>query len=413
MVDARLGNFGTQTTRGTVACAPNLAEESVREKKLVILMIDDKVPEYDQHAGGLTTYHYTQLFADMGFKVVFLPDDLQRREPYASEMEQNGVNLIYGSGFNFNSWIRTNGKYVPVAWLTRPHVAAKYIDKLKEHSGAEILYYTGDLHYLRLERQYEIDRNMSVLREANHLKNLEFSIFRKADVILTPSDAERDIISKAFPTKRVVNIPGWIFRDLPAGEMASPYADRRDIVFLGGFRHTPNIDAVLWFVSEVLPHISDRLPSVRFFIVGSYPPANIRALASEQVIVTGYVKDLAPYLGRARVFVAPLRYGAGAKGKIVVAMSYGVPVVTTTIGAEGLPLVNGKNCLIEDDPEQFAKAVVRLYTDRSLWERLSQNGIELVRTNFSEATAEAKMVEIMALKECPVCENSINFPRTT
>ncbi len=402
IVDAKLRTYRPETGMGTVACAPNLAEESVRQKKMVILMVDDKVPEYDKYAGALTTYQYAGLFHNMGFKVVFLPDDLQKREPYVSEMQRRGIDVICGERFKFDPWIQANGRYIDVAWLSRPHVGVKYIDKLRKHSHAPILYYTADLHYLRLERQYQVDKNVNILREAEFLKEVEFGIFSKSDVILTPSDAERDIISNALPAKRVQDIPGWIFKDVPPEKIEVSFDDRRDVMFLGGFGHRPNVDAVTWFVNEVLPYIIHELPDVLFFIIGADPPEDIKALASTSIIVTGYVKDLTPYLGKARVFIAPLRYGAGVKGKIVMGMSYGVPVVTTTIGSEGLGVMNGKECLRADDPEQFAHAVVKLYTNRSLWEKLSKNGMKLVKTNFSEPAIKARMVDIIGPEQCSV-----------
>ena len=410
MVDVKLRTDRPETGTEIVTFGPNLAEESVRQKKMVILMVDDKVPEYDKYAGALTTYQYTRLLHSMGFTVVFLPDDLQKREPYVSEMERSGINVICDKRFTFDSWIQTNGSYITVAWLSRPHVAAKYMDKLKKHSHAQILYYTMDLHYLRLERQYEVDGNANVLREARYLKKLESSIFSKSDIILTPSDTERDIISNAFPAKHVESIPGWIFKHLPAEEIEAPYEHRKDIVFLGGFGHPPNADAVLWFVNEIFPHISHELPKVRFFIIGTDPPEDIKALASTSIVVTGYVEDLTPYLGKARVFVAPLRYGAGVKGKIVMGMSYGVPVVTTTVGSEGLGVANGEECLIADDPEQFAHAVVKLYTNHRMWEKLSENGMKLVKRNFSEPVVKAKMVDIIGLEQCSVCGNLCKLP---
>lgn len=410
LVDVRLRTYSPQRARGIIAHSPDLGKESIRQKKMVILMVDDKVPEHDKYAGALTIYQYTGLFHDTGFKVVFLPDDLQKREPYTSEMRRSGIDVIYGTKFDFDSWIQANGRHIAVAWLSRPHVAIKYIDELRKHSHALILYYTVDLHYLRLERQYKIDRDMNTLREARHLEKLEFDIFNKADVILTPSDIEKDIISNASPAKRVQSIPGWIFKDIPAEKMKVSYGDRKDIMFLGGFGHLPNVDAATWFVTEVFPHVSHELPDVKFFIIGSDPPQDVRALASADIIVTGHVKDLTPYLGKARVFVAPLRYGAGVKGKIVTSMSYGVPVVTTTVGSEALDVVNGRECLIEDDPERFAHAVVKLYTDRSLWEKLSKNGMKFVRTNFSEQVARERMVNIIGLEECSVCGNLYKLP---
>jgi len=409
-IDVKLRNYSLERARVLAGYPPDLCEETIRQNKMVILLVDDKVPEHDKYAGALTTYQYAGLLQDMGSEVVFLPDDLQKREPYASEMQRSGIDVVYGTKFDFDSWIQVNGRYISVAWLSRPHIAVKYIDKLRKHSHALILYYTMDLHYLRLERRYKVDRNVNTLRQAEYFKELEFGIFNKSDVILTPSDAERDIISNAFPAKRVQDIPGWIFKDIPPKKVKVSYDDRKDIVFLGGFGHPPNVDAARWFGDEIFPYVIRELPDVRLFMIGAYPTEDIKALASNSIIITGYVKNLTPYLGKARVFVAPLRYGAGVKGKIVMAMYYGVPVVTTTIGSEGLGVTNDEECLIADDPEQFAHAVVKLYNNRSMWKKLSENGMKLVRTNFSEPAAKARMVDIIGLEQCSVCGNLYKLP---
>jgi len=168
-------------------------------------------------------------------------------------------------------------------------------------------------------------------------------------------------------------------------------------VFIGGFEHPPNTDAVLWYAHEVLPRVRSRLPGVATYIVGSKVPGTIRALAAPDFLVTGYVPDIAPFFTGCRVSIAPLRYGAGVKGKVNLAMSYGLPVVATSAAVEGMHLAPGEDVLVADDPEQFAIAIEQVYRDESLWHRLAAGGVENIRRHFSRAVARRALDELFAL----------------
>jgi len=373
-----------------------LARDRSRGKR-VILFIDDKLPDYDQHAGGLTIYQYLQLFTDMGFKVIFMPDNLYPTQPYTEELQQLGIEVLYGN-IDFKRYVAEYGKYLHYVWLARPDVAIKYIDMIKEHSSAKVWYYTHDLHHLRETRRYAIEGRVESLKEAERLKKIEEQIFRKVDLILTPSDYEAEIIAEMVPNQRVLVIPPFFYdftnNDVREGE---PFENRKDILFLGGFGHPPNVDAVRWFILDIFPKIRERLPHVTFCIAGSNPPPELYALQDEGIVVKGYVKDLDPLFERARVFVAPLRYGAGIKVKILISMVHGVPVVTTSIGNEGLNLSNEKEAFVVDDPEEFAKRVVEIYTNKNLWYQLSRESRQYIKRNFSRERALEIMKKAMAL----------------
>ena len=163
-----------------------------------------------------------------------------------------------------------------------------------------------------------------------------------------------------------------------------PFDQRHDLVFVGGFRHPPNVDAVQWFVHDVFPRIRQALPAVRMHCIGSDVPAAIAALASEPgVEIHGYVADLSPYMDGARIALAPLRYGAGVKGKINLSMAHGQPVVATGCAIEGMHLRDGENVLVADDAAGFADAVIRLYDDGALWQQLVDNGRINLQQHFS------------------------------
>jgi hypothetical protein len=165
---------------------------------------------------------------------------------------------------------------------------------------------------------------------------------------------------------------------------------------VGGFRHPPNADAVLFFCRQVLPLVRRALPDVTVTLVGDAPPKEVRALSSPAITVTGWVPDVEPYLASHCVAIAPLRYGAGLKGKIVQAMGAGLPVVTTTVGAEGMELLHGGTALIADSPEGFAEAIARLCTDQDLHARLSRNGVAHARARWDPGEVTRRLLETMA-----------------
>ena len=161
------------------------------------------------------------------------------------------------------------------------------------------------------------------------------------------------------------------------------FSERRDLCFLGGYRHAPNVDAVVYFVNEIFPLIKSQEPNIRFIIAGAHPPEEVRALAGDGVVVTGMVDDLRDLFDPCRVFVCPLRVGAGVKGKVASALSYGIPVVSTSLGVEGTELKHGKQVLVADSSSAFAEAVLRVYRDPDLWGSLSRAGQDLVKDTLS------------------------------
>jgi O-antigen biosynthesis protein len=219
----------------------------------------------------------------------------------------------------------------------------------------------------------------------------ELRLMRQCDLVAAVSDDERQEIFRRVPDAEVIVLPN--VHDVPDDPPGR--ADRSGMVFIGGFDHIPNVDGMLWFVDEVMPLIQQRWPG-KLTILGSNPPEEVLALSSEHITITGYQADVDPFFRAAAVFVAPLRYGAGVKGKVGQAMSLGVPVVTTRIGSEGMGIVDGRHALVRDDPAAFAEAVVELATDTDLWERVSAAGMMLVTESFSPARMRVRLQELLA-----------------
>jgi glycosyltransferase involved in cell wall biosynthesis len=270
--------------------------------------------------------------------------------------------------------------------LCRHHVAREFLPLVRRHAPqARVLFDTVDLHYLRERRAAELVGDPALLRAALHTRRLELDLVRRSDATLVVSDAERALLAVDAPASTVEVLSNL-------HEVAGPglpFAQRRDLVFVGGFRHPPNADAMRWFIDEVFPRVRAALPDVRLHCIGGDVPPDIRGRADHGVIVHGRVADIAPYMDGCRISVAPLRFGAGVKGKVNLAMAHGQAVVATTCAIEGMHLLDGRDVLVADDAAGFADAIVRLYNDQPLWERLARAGLQNVRAHFSLDAARA------------------------
>lgn len=241
---------------------------------------------------------------------------------------------------------------------------------------------TVDLHHVRLEREAALTGNAIIQREAWKALREETAAILHADSVWVVTEEERvKILRDVCNDARVEVVPN-IHR---VEEKISGYSERNGIVFLGVYGHRPNVDAVRYFMGEVYPLLQDALPNFHLTIAGSNPPSEFLNYQNtiHNIRVTGYVKDHRALLLSHLVGIAPLRYGAGMKGKIGEYLACGLPCVTSTIGAEGMGLQHGRNVLIEDDARQFAHAIVMLSQNPSLWEALSKAGVDYIKSRLS------------------------------
>jgi glycosyltransferase involved in cell wall biosynthesis len=220
---------------------------------------------------------------------------------------------------------------------------------------------------------------------------VELDAIRRSDYVATVTEAEAALVRERVPDARTIVLPTVHELD---DEPPLPFEGRRDLVFIGGFAHDPNVDAARHLVEEVMPLVWEEVDA-KVFIIGSEPPPEVRRLASDRVIVTGYVPDPAPLFRRARAFVAPLRYGAGMKGKVGHALAFGLPVVTTTVGAEGMDLVDGEHVLVREGAGPFAAAVQAVCTDRALWQRLADGGRAVAAERWTPEHMRVRLVELL------------------
>jgi hypothetical protein len=361
----------------------------------IILVIDHYVPEPDRDAGSRTILCIIRGLLQAGLVVKFWPQNLHYSPGYTDALQDLGVEVAYGGDSDaFRAWLAENGKDLSFVLLCRPRVALDHLAELKRYPAIGRLYYGHDMHFHRMRMQGEVDDDTSIAGQAAHMEKLERSIWRAVDVVLYPSDEETALVGSLEPGAIARTLLPYCFADFAAPRDAPAVPE---ILFVGGFAHPPNQQAVAWFVSNVLPRIRARVPAATLAIVGSNPPDEVLALATPTISVSANVSEAElrrPY-GTARVAVVPLRFGAGVKLKVVEALREGLPLVTTSIGAQGLAGLE-TIVAVHDEEHAFADAVCRLLTDDMLWVERSAAQAAYVAARYSEAAFNESLSAALA-----------------
>jgi glycosyltransferase involved in cell wall biosynthesis len=358
-----------------------------------ILVVAPHLPLPDFHSGDLRLFTIVELLVRTGRQVVFASigdrhahNRLLLRNGELSRYERallkTGVShIVYGVD-ELTAALATSGRTLRLAFIAFPDVARCALPLVRAHAPtARVLYDMVDFHALRMGREAALSGSPDLAEAAEGMRRLECANMEAADLTLAISEEERLAAIQAVPTARVAVLPN-LFR-VPTGEPPGPDG-REGILFVGGFWHKPNVDAVQWFSREIWPLIRAGAPDARFHIVGSNPTHDVISLSRLPGIeVPGYVPDLGPFYTRSRLLAAPLRYGAGMKGKIGQSLAFGLPVVTTPIGTEGMKLRDGHDIVIAQEPAAFAEGCLRLLRDDTLWQQLQRNGVQFVERELS------------------------------
>jgi glycosyltransferase involved in cell wall biosynthesis len=294
---------------------------------------------------------------------------------------------------NLPRWIRKHGQDFDLIIVSRHYVLSPLLPLLRTYAPrAQLVFDTVDLHFLREQREAEQSKDQKQKRQSERTRGSELALIDKADLTWVVSHEEKSLLQKLRPDARVN-----VLSNIHAPSMAATTLDQRaDLIFVGGYRHPPNVDATLWLANEIFPLIRARRPEIALHLVGDHAPAAVVELAKRDgIVVHGHVPDLDALLDRTRINLAPLRYGAGVKGKITQSLARGLPVVATTCAIEGMHLRDGEDVLVGDDPAAFADAVLRLYDDAELWQAMSGRGQEHIRTHFSDDAARVVIHELL------------------
>lgn len=348
-----------------------------------VLFIDACTPTPDQDSGSIDSYNLMKTFIGMGWAVTFIPEDnYAYMKKYTQDLQRIGVQMLYQPHINsVDDHITANGSIYDLVMTFRPTVTHKHIHNLRlKCHRAKIVFNTVDLHFLRLEREAKLKNDKAIEQEAEKIKAIELELMNQVDLTTVVSSTELEILM-SMGVERVVHLP--FSREVRPSSV--PFEARTGIIFVGGFQHNPNVDAVRYFVAEIMPLLRDMIPGVVFNIVGSKAPIEIQDLACGDIVVHGFVENLEAVLDTVRVNVAPLRYGAGTKGKVIHALACGLPTVATSIAVEGMGLREVNQVGIADNPAEFAQLVKNFYGNPKLWNDIAVSGVSYADRNYGIA----------------------------
>jgi len=366
-----------------------------------VLVIDCLIPTPDRDSGSVDAYNLMLVLRDFGYQVTFASDDeLQFDETYTPALERVGVEVLYQPYVrSIDSHLAAHGHRYDVVILMRPSVMKSHIDSVRRWCVlAKVIFHTVDLHFLRMARQAEIERSESLAQEAERMRDLELKLIDLADLATVVGTQELELLRDRHGKSNVRVLP---FSRHVRGTVV-PFEKRAGAVFVGGFRHPPNVDAVQWLAREVMPLVWEQEPSFTLHIVGSDAPSVVTQLASGRVSVHGFVADLDTVLDCCRVSVAPLRYGAGIKGKVGYAMSVGIPSIATSVAVEGMELDAGDGVIVADSVPDFASAILRAHHDPVLWNSLSQAAVVRAEVLWGATACQTRVGGLFAELGLPV-----------
>lgn len=358
-----------------------------------VLVIDATTPMPDRDSGSVRLFELLRLLVDEGCAVTFFPENGLDDGRYTQALRDLGVEAWTQPWLGaLPDWLAKHGARFQLVIVSRHYILSPLLPLLRRHAPqARIVFDTVDLHHLREQREAEERGDPALLRAAARTRADELALIQSVDRTWVVSPVEKSLLAESAPGA-VVDVVSNIHRVRGAGPAM---AERHGLLFVGGFRHPPNVDAALWLADEILPRVRERRPEITLSLVGSEAPAAILALAERPgITVHGYVPDLEPLIDTHRFSVAPLRYGAGVKGKINQALAHGLPVVATHCAVEGMGLTQGVDALVADDAEAIAETILAAYDDEALWQRLVAGGLANTAREFSPERARATLRSI-------------------
>ena len=356
---------------------PSLERDRAVTKR--VLVLDACNPTPNQDAGSKATIDLMRYYQALGYHVSFVPEDnflYERTQVQA--MQATGIECFYAPfERSVTEILSGNGALYDAVQVIRANVGFKNVGLIRQYAPqARLIYLNADLHYLRMERQAELESDDNLREAAQAMKAREFALAEAADVTLVHSAVERDILHREVPNAAVAVLP--LIEEVV--DTSLPHMARKDIIFLGGYNHPPNVDAATFLLDDVWPRLAAELPEARLLLIGANPPQSLTDRASDRILVPGKVDDLAPWFDRSRLFVAALRYGAGAKGKVLASLAHGVPVIATDVAAEGMPMENGVTVFVANGADGLVEETLRLYRISAReWNRYSLDAQDYIQ----------------------------------
>lgn len=374
-------------------------------KKPNILILEENMPKPDKDSGSRRLFEMIKILQKNDHKIILA----------VKQFEETGddvyIDFFRGIGIEVcKDYVNTKDKivtvsdqvtealhYVDIVWIFRPLGFDYWYKQIKNKiSGKKIIYDMVDLHYLRMERENNyLEVTKSRKKEMKSFKDKEYFGMQNADAVVSISDEEKNIVSKQGINRDKIFTVSNIHK--PVTLQNADFSKRDGLLFIGGYYHMPNLDAVKFLFEEIMPLVWEKNSSIKVFILGPNFPEDLKEqYHSDNFQILGYQESVDDWFENSKIFVAPLRYGAGVKGKIGQALEFGLPVVTTTIGAEGMGLEDKITTSISSDsPKDFAEKILELYSNENLWQTLHSNSA-LPLSKFSIETQENNIKKLFS-----------------
>ena len=367
-------------------------------RKPTILVVDDFFPQFDRHAGGKTIFQFLELFVKMGLNIKFCPlYGYNYEEPYFSILTNMGIEILEQR--HIHSWIEENISFIDYILLSRPRVAQNFMIKSLKARGIKVLYYGHDLHHVRMTRESAYKENYNPVK-IEQMKKTEYTAISSSDIALYPSSFEKEYIENELKLNNAEVITPYLY-NLNTMTKHNDFDNSRDIIFVGS-SHGPNLNGLLWFINDIFPLVVKQIPDIVLNIVGSSIAPEIKKIKSKNIKVVGYLseEELNELYSKTKLSIAPLRYGAGIKGKIIDSLYHSTPVVTTPIGVEG---IDDKYNLVKVsiNEKDYAENIVELYSNKQKWDSLIPLYAKFIEENYSFDCAEDTFRQFIDTKELP------------
>jgi glycosyltransferase involved in cell wall biosynthesis len=358
------------------------------------------MPEYDRESGSRRVYHLIEFLRQSGWAVSFVAENGQGSERYVRILEQRGVATYTGFECLTDQFIVANR--FDLAIFAFWYIAELHLPTIRALSPqTRVIVDSIDLHYVRNARRMFCkagETRVSGMLDHDYASEMirEVNTYAAADAVLTVSQKEADLIHDLIGDPLLAYV-------VPDNEDLAPslipFEERKGILFLGNFRHLPNIGAAEYLCKDILPQLDPAVMAEHpAYIVGNALDGTVRSYGSglPHVHMVGWVPSVLPYLQHARISVLPLLYGAGTKRKLIQALMTGTPTVSTSVGVEGLNLCHGEHVLIADNPAAFAHSITQLLEDQALWQHLNQHGRAHITPIHGREAAQARLMQVIS-----------------
>lgn len=353
-----------------------------------ILFASRDFPTHDKDSGSNRLKEIILIYKNLGYNCILFAPNMFEDDTYVKFYEQKNI-IVFVENIKFKNIydFLISFKKIDFVWFNGPLALNLFYKKMKAIlPHAKFMYDMVDIHFLRYKRAIEIEpTRISLKKKYKHFLHLETVVAPQLDYIVAISDKEKEIMGQYADKNKIITISNIHEPKIDISERKD-FAGSKGIIFIGSI-HEPNIDAVKFLYDKIMPVVWKINPDLEVSVIGNVAD-KLDLKQYPKFKFLGFVESIEDHFMKSKIMVAPLRFGAGVKGKIGQAFEYFLPVVTTDIGAEGMQLIDEKNVLIANDEKKIAEAIIRLNTDEKLWNTLCEYSVDSLQPFSISAVSE-------------------------